>query len=80
MYLWQSHRQNREGTAGSASVRRTGPRMDGTVNTCERSVNAVRYNKPKTLKGLGQNGDVAGNEGLVLPHRGQIGHRRIERT
>jgi len=34
--------------------------MDGTVNTCELSINVVKSDKPKMLRGLSQNDTVAG--------------------
>jgi transposase len=37
-----------------------GPRLDGTVKVSEPLVNIVKTNRPKTLPGLTQNGNVAG--------------------
>lgn len=36
------------------------------ANTRERSINIVNDNKPKMLKGLSQNGSVAGTRTLVF--------------
>ena len=50
------------------------------VSTCERLINAVKWNKPKMLRGLSQKGTVAGRgyhfASLVDMQR----HRRRERT
>jgi hypothetical protein len=40
----------------TASIRRSGARADGTINTREPLINAVTDNKPKMLTGLNQKG------------------------
>jgi len=54
--------------------------MDGMVNTCELSINAVIRNKPKMLTGLGQNGTVAGTGSCFYPVMDTTRYRRIEST
>jgi len=44
--------------------------MDGMVNTGELSINVVKGNKPKMLKGLSQKGIVAGYRDYPLPCHG----------
>ena len=39
---------------GSASVKRSGARVDGMDNICELSLNVVSYEEPKTLTGFNQ--------------------------
>ncbi len=34
--------------------------LDGMANICKFSINVVRYDKPKTLRGLNQNGKWSG--------------------
>ena len=54
--------------------------MDGMVNTCERSINAVIRNKPKMLTGLGQKGTVAGTGSEGYPVMDTQRYRRTART
>jgi hypothetical protein len=44
----------------TASIRRSGARADGTINTREPLINAVTDNKPKMLTGLNQKGTWLG--------------------
>ena len=50
------------------------------VNTCKRSINVVKGNKPKMLKGLSQKGTVAGTGMVHFPGMDTQCYRRIERT
>jgi len=52
--------------------------MDGMVNTCERSINAVIRNKPKMLTGLSQKGTVAGTGSEGSPVMDTQRYRRTE--
>jgi hypothetical protein len=54
--------------------------MDGMVNTCELSINAVIRNKPKMLTGLGQKGTVAGTGSEGSPVMDTQRYRRTEST
>ena len=54
--------------------------MDGMVNTCELSINAVIRNKPKMLTGLGQKGTVAGTGSHGYPVMDTQRYRRTEST
>ena len=54
--------------------------MDGMVNTCELSINAVIRNKPKMLTGLGQKGTVAGTGSEGSPVLDTQRYRRTEST
>jgi hypothetical protein len=54
--------------------------MDGMVNTCELSINAVIRNKPKMLTGLGQKGTVAGIGSEGSPVMDTQRYRRTEST
>ena len=54
--------------------------MDGMVNTCELLINVVISSKPKMLKGLGQNGTVAGTGSCFYPVMDTTRYRRIEST
>jgi hypothetical protein len=54
--------------------------MDGTVNTCELSINAVKSNKPKMLTGLSQKGTVVGTGFCQYPAMDIKRYRRTERT
>jgi hypothetical protein len=54
--------------------------MDGTVNTCERSINVVKSNKPKMLTGLGQHGTGAGTGSRQYPGMDTQRYRRTEST
>ena len=48
--------------------------MDGMVNTCELSINAVIRNKPKMLTGLDQK--VGGQVQMLLTHLTQTTRHR----
>ena len=50
------------------------------VNTCELLLNVVISSKPKMLKGLGQNGAVAGTGSCFYPVMDTTRYRRIEST
>ncbi len=50
------------------------------VNTCELLINVVISSKPKMLKGLGQNGTVAGTGSCFYPVMDTTRYRRIEST
>jgi hypothetical protein len=54
--------------------------MDGMVNTCELSINVVRRDKPKMLRGLSQNGTVAGTGSCHYPVMDTQRYRRTEST
>jgi hypothetical protein len=54
--------------------------MGGMVNTCELSLNVVTAGKPKMLRGLGQNGTVAGTGSCFYPVMDTQRYRRIEST
>ena len=54
--------------------------MDGRVNICELSINVVRRNKPKMLRGLSQNGTVAGTGSCSYPVMDSQRYRRTEST
>jgi hypothetical protein len=54
--------------------------MDGMVNICELSINVVRRNKPKMLRGLGQNGTVVGTGVPCSPVMDIQRYRRTEST
>jgi len=54
--------------------------MDGMVNTCELLINVVTSGKPKMLRGLGQNGTVAGTGACFSPVMDTTRYRRIEST
>ena len=54
--------------------------MDGMVNRCELSINVVTKGKPKMLRGLGQNGTVAGTGACFSPVMDTPRYRRIEST
>ena len=54
--------------------------MDGMVNTCELLINVVTSDKPKMLRGLGQNGTVAGTGACFSPVMDTARYRRIEST
>ena len=54
--------------------------MDGTVNTCELSINVVSRNKPKMLRGLRQKGTVVGTGMPFFPVMDTQHYRRTEST
>jgi hypothetical protein len=54
--------------------------MDGMVNTCELLINVVTAGEPKMLRGLGQNGTVAGTGSCFYPVMDTTRYRRIEST
>src|SRR6266568_909715 len=54
--------------------------MDGMVNTGELLLNVVTSSKPKMLRGLGQNGTVAGTGSCFYPVMDTPRYRRIEST
>jgi hypothetical protein len=54
--------------------------MGGMVNTCELLLNVVTSGKPKMLRGLGQNGTVAGTGSCFYPVMDTTRYRRIEST
>jgi len=54
--------------------------MDGMVNTGELLINVVTSGKPKMLRGLGQNGTVAGTGACFSPVMDITRYRRIEST
>ena len=54
--------------------------MGGMVNTCELLLNVVTSGKPKMLRGLGQNGTVAGTGSCFYPVMDTQRYRRIEST
>jgi hypothetical protein len=54
--------------------------MDGMVNTRELSINVVTTSKPKMLRGLGQNGTVAGTGSQTYPVMDSQRDRRTEST
>jgi hypothetical protein len=54
--------------------------MDDMVNTCELSINVVRRDKPKMLRGLSQNGTVAGTGSCHYPVMDTQRSRRTEST
>jgi len=54
--------------------------MDGMVNTCELSINVVKRNKPKMLRGLSQKGNVAGTGVHSSPVMDMQRYRRKEST
>ena len=54
--------------------------MGGMVNTCELLLNVVTSGKPKMLRGLGQNGTVAGTGSCFSPVMDTPCYRRIEST
>ena len=64
---------------GSASVKRTGARVDGMVNRCELLINVVKNEEPKTLIGSAQKGSGQ-VQGRLSPLSWMKHHRRIERT
>ena len=53
--------------------------MGGMANTCEGSINIVTDNKLKVLRGLSQNGNVAGTMILVFLVMGNQRYRWRER-
>src|SRR5262249_61240837 len=54
--------------------------MGGMVNTCELLLNVVTSGKPKMLRGLGQNGTVAGTGSCFDPVMDTPRYRRVEST
>jgi hypothetical protein len=54
--------------------------MGGMVNTGELLLNVVTSGKPKMLRGLGQNGTVAGTGSCFYPVMDTTRYRRIEST
>ena len=54
--------------------------MDGMVNAREFSINVVKRNKPKMLRGLSQNGTVAGTGFHGYPGMDIQRSRRTEST
>jgi hypothetical protein len=54
--------------------------MDGMASACELSINVVIANKPNTLAGLPQKGDVAGTRSGFFLVMGTQRHRRRERA
>ena len=54
--------------------------MDDMVNTCALSINVVRRDKPKMLRGLSQNGTVAGTGSCHYPAMDTQRYRRTEST
>jgi hypothetical protein len=54
--------------------------MDGMVNTRERSINVVNYDKPKMLSGLSQKGTVVGTGPRRCPVMHRQHYRRTEST
>jgi len=54
--------------------------MDGMVNTGALSINVVTTSKPKMLRGLGQNGTVAGTGSQTYPVMDSQRYRRTEST
>ena len=54
--------------------------MDGMVNVCELLINVVNRDKPKMLKGLRQNGTVAGTGSHGYPVMDTQRYRRTEST
>src|SRR5215510_15192244 len=54
--------------------------MGGMVNTCELSINVVKMNKPKMLRGLGKNGIVVGTGVPPSPVTDNQHSRRTEST
>src|ERR1700746_3095189 len=68
------------GNGVSASIRWRWGWMDGMVNTCELSINVVRRDKPKMLRGLSQNGTVAGTGSWHYPVIDTQRYRRTEST
>ena len=54
--------------------------MDGMVNICELLVNVVIQDKPKMLRGLSQNGTVAGTGFRPYPVMDTQRYRRTEST
>src|SRR5215471_10541057 len=68
------------GNGVSASIRRRRGWMDGMVNTGELSINVVRRDKPKMLRGLSQNGTVAGTGSCHYPVMDTQRYRRTEST
>jgi hypothetical protein len=54
--------------------------MDGMVNRRELSINVVTTNKPKMLRGLGQQGTVAGTGSQTYPVMDSQRYRRTEST
>ena len=71
--------KNREVKGVSASVRRKGARLSGMVNVSELLINSVKYDKPKTLTGLNQNGKWSANP-VPFWITGTSDHRKIDRT
>jgi hypothetical protein len=76
----QDWRQNREGTAYLPASGGDGARVDGMVNRSESSINVVSESKPKMLKGLSQNGNVAGSGTQLFPDMDIQCYRRTEGT
>ena len=54
--------------------------MNGMVNRCELSINVVIQDKPKVLRGLSQNGTVAGTGFHTYPVMDTSRYRRTEGT
>ena len=54
--------------------------MGGMVNTGKLLLNVVTSGKPKMLRGLGQNGTVAGTGSCFYPVMDTQRYRRIEST
>jgi hypothetical protein len=52
--------------------------MDGMVNTGELSINVVKSDKPKMLRGLSQNGTVVGTGSRQSPVMDTQRYRRTE--
>ncbi len=63
-----------------SASRRSGARVDGTVNIRERSVKRRYYKEAQDAGGLSQNGRVAGTGACLSPVVDTQRHRRIERT
>src|SRR5689334_8082304 len=68
------------GDGVSASIRRRWGWMDGMVNIRELLVNVVIQDKPKVLRGLSQNGTVAGTGFRPYPVMDTQRYRRTEST
>src|SRR5213594_3841298 len=68
------------GDGVSASIRRRWGWMDGRVHRRELLVNVVIQDKPKVLRGLSQNGTVAGTGFRPYPVMDTQRYRRTEST
>ena len=72
--------RTREGTLALRASCGAGARVEGMVNTCERSRNVVTYHKPKDADRLAPKWHVVGTGSHFYPVMDSQHHRRNERT